>query len=117
MTPVPYVPSRQRNVIVRLPAEHLPAVIPPAVGSGRRAVILAVCCTSLFMVGLDNTIVNVGLPSIGASLHTQVAGLQWTMAAYTVMLASFLMFSGSLADRVGRRTIFQVGLCLFTMGS
>jgi EmrB/QacA subfamily drug resistance transporter len=117
MTPVPYAPRSTRNVIVRLPAEHLPAVVPPAVGHGRRTLILAVCCTSLFMVGLDNTIVNVGLPSIGASLHTHVAGLQWTMAAYTVTLASFLMFSGSIADRVGRRTIFQVGLSLFTLGS
>jgi EmrB/QacA subfamily drug resistance transporter len=89
----------------------------PAVGSGRRAVILAVCCTSLFMVGLDNTIVTVGLPSIGRSLHTQVAGLQWVAAGYTIVLASFLMFSGALADRIGRRTIFQVGLSLFTLGS
>jgi EmrB/QacA subfamily drug resistance transporter len=112
MTPVPYAPRQTRNVVTRLPSEHFPAV-----GQGRRTVILAVCCTSLFMVGLDNTIVNVGLPSIGAALHTRVAGLQWTMAAYTVTLASLLMYSGSLADRVGRRTIFQVGLSLFALGS
>jgi EmrB/QacA subfamily drug resistance transporter len=84
---------------------------------GRRAVILAVCCCSLFMVGLDNTIVNVGLPAIGASLHAGVAGLQWTVAGYTVVLASLLMFGGAAADRIGRRTIFQVGLALFTLGS
>jgi EmrB/QacA subfamily drug resistance transporter len=69
------------------------------------------------MVGLDNTIVNVGLPAIGRSLHTTVAGLQWTIAGYTIMLASLLMFSGAAADRIGRRTIFQVGLSLFTLGS
>ena len=69
------------------------------------------------MVGLDNTIVNVGLPEIGRSLHTSVAGLQWTVAGYTIVLASMLMFSGALADRIGRRTIFQVGLSLFTLGS
>jgi EmrB/QacA subfamily drug resistance transporter len=69
------------------------------------------------MVGLDNTIVNVGLPAIGRSLHTTVAGLQWTIAGYTVALASLLMFSGAAADRIGRRTIFQVGLSLFTLGS
>jgi EmrB/QacA subfamily drug resistance transporter len=69
------------------------------------------------MVGLDNTIVNVGLPEIGASLHVGVAGLQWTVAGYTIVLASLLLFSGALADRIGRRTIFQVGLSLFTLGS
>jgi EmrB/QacA subfamily drug resistance transporter len=89
----------------------------PALGTGRRAIVLAICCTSLFMVGLDNTIVNVGLPSIGRSLHTAVSGLQWTVAGYTVVLASLLMFSGAAADRIGRRTIFQVGLSLFTLGS
>ena len=78
---------------------------------------LAVCCMSLFMVGLDNTIVNVGLPSIGRSLHAGVAGLQWTVAAYTIVLASLLMFSGALADRIGRRTVFQIGLSLFILGS
>ena len=88
-----------------------------AVGSGTRAVVLAVCCSALFMVGLDNTIVNVGLPDIGRSLHTAVAGLQWTVAGYTIVLASLLMFSGAAADRIGRRTIFQVGLSLFTLGS
>jgi EmrB/QacA subfamily drug resistance transporter len=78
---------------------------------------LAVCCMSLFMVGLDNTIVNVGLPDIGRDLHSGVSGLQWTVAAYTIALAALLMFAGSLADRIGRRTIFQVGLSLFTLGS
>ncbi len=89
----------------------------PAVGSGRRDLVLAVCCSALFMVGLDNTIVNVGLPAIGATLHTTVAGLQWTVAGYTIVLASLLMFSGAAADRIGRRTIFQCGLALFTLGS
>jgi EmrB/QacA subfamily drug resistance transporter len=88
-----------------------------ATGSGSRVLVLAVCCSALFMVGLDNTIVNVGLPAIGASLHTAVSGLQWTVAGYTIVLASLLMFSGAAADKIGRRTIFQVGLALFTLGS
>src|SRR6266702_4408024 len=63
----------------------------PAAGRGRRGLMLAVCCMSLFMVGLDNTIVNVGLPDIGRDLHAGVSGLQWTVAAYTVVLAALLM--------------------------
>src|SRR6266566_2941981 len=92
-------------------------VSPSAAGRGRRGLMLAVCCMSLFMVGLDNTIVNVGLPDIGRDLHAGVSGLQWTVAAYTIALAALLMFSGAVADRIGRRTIFQVGLSLFTLGS
>src|ERR1700761_3352734 len=94
-----------------------PGAVPVAAAGGRRVLILAVCCLSLFMVGLDNTIVNVGLPSIGRDLHAGVSGLQWTVAAYTITLAALLMASGAVADRIGRRTIFQVGLSLFTLGS
>jgi EmrB/QacA subfamily drug resistance transporter len=94
-----------------------PYAVPESGGGGSRVLVLAVCCSALFMVGLDNTIVNVGLPAIGASLHTAVSGLQWTVAGYTIVLASLLMFSGAAADKIGRRTIFQVGLALFTLGS
>jgi EmrB/QacA subfamily drug resistance transporter len=79
--------------------------------------ILAICCLSLFIVGLDSTIVNVALPSIGRDLHSSVSGLQWTIDAYTLVLASLLMFSGSTADRIGRRRTFQAGLAVFTAGS
>ncbi len=72
---------------------------------------------SLLIVGLDVTIVNVALPSIGRELHTSVSGLQWTVDAYTLVLASLLMLSGSTADRLGRRRIFSLGLVLFTLGS
>ena len=71
---------------------------------------------SLFIVGLDSTIVNVALPSIGRELHASVSGLQWTIAAYTLVLASLLMLSGSTADRIGRRRTFQAGLAVFTAG-
>jgi EmrB/QacA subfamily drug resistance transporter len=84
---------------------------------GRRMLILAICCMSLLIVGLDVTIVNVALPSIQRELHASVSGLQWTVAAYTLVLASFLMLSGSTADRVGRRRTFQTGLAAFTLGS
>jgi EmrB/QacA subfamily drug resistance transporter len=84
---------------------------------GRRRLVLAICCLSILIVGLDNTIVNVALPSIGRELRTTVSGLQWTVDAYTLVLASLLMLSGSMADRLGRRRVFQAGLALFTLAS
>jgi EmrB/QacA subfamily drug resistance transporter len=83
----------------------------------RRMLVLAICCMSLFIVGIDATIVNVALPSIGHDLHARVDGLQWTVDAYTLVLASLLMLSGSTGDRIGRRRTFQTGLVLFTLGS
>jgi MFS family permease len=88
-----------------------------ATGGRRRLLILAICCMSLLIVGLDNTIVNVALPSIESQLHTTVSDLQWTIDAYTLVLASLLMLAGSTADRLGRKRIFQVGLTLFSLGS
>jgi EmrB/QacA subfamily drug resistance transporter len=79
--------------------------------------ILTICCSSLFIVGLDSTIVNVALPSIGRDLHAGVSGLQWVVAAYTLVLASLLMLSGATADRIGRRRVFLAGLAVFTAGS
>ena len=72
---------------------------------------------SLLIVGLDSTIVNVALPSIARSFHSSLPGLQWTVDAYTLVLASLLMLSGSTADRIGRRRVFQLGLLLFSLGS
>ena len=69
------------------------------------------------MAGLDTTIVNVALPSIQGALHASVSGLQWTIDAYTLVIACLLMLSGSLADRFGRRRVFQIGLAMFSLGS
>jgi EmrB/QacA subfamily drug resistance transporter len=79
--------------------------------------ILLICCSSLFIVGLDITALNVALPSIGRDLHASVSWLQWTIDAYTVVMASLLMFSGSIADRLGRKRIFVTGLGVFATGS
>lgn len=79
--------------------------------------VLAICCMSLFIVGLDNTIVNIALPAIRRDLDASMSGLQWIIDAYTVVLASLLMLAGSTGDRVGRRRTFQTGLALFTLGS
>jgi MFS family permease len=66
---------------------------------------------------LVHSVVTVALPAIRRDLHASVSGLQWTVDAYTLVLASFLVLAGSTADRVGRRRIFQVGLAAFGLGS
>jgi EmrB/QacA subfamily drug resistance transporter len=83
----------------------------------RRLLVLAICCMSLLIVAMDNTIVNVALPSIRRDLHASVSGLQWTIDAYVLVIASLLLLAGSTADRLGRRRTFQVGLALFSLGS
>ncbi|MEU6670400.1 MFS transporter [Streptomyces sp. NPDC046727] len=83
----------------------------------RRWTVLAVCCLSMFLVGLDTTVVNVGLPAIGQGLGVGTRSLEWTVDAYTVVLAGLLISSGALADRFGRRRVFQWGLTVFGMAS
>ncbi len=72
---------------------------------------------SLLIVGMDNTIVNIALPSIRTELGASLSGLQWTIDAYTLVLASLLMLSGSTADRLGRKRLFMIGLVVFGIGS
>jgi MFS family permease len=83
----------------------------------QRGVVLAVCCLSAVVVVVDESSVNVALPAIQRHLGASVSSLQWIVAVYTLVLASLLIFSGSLADRLGRRRVFQAGLGLFITGS
>ncbi len=85
--------------------------------NARPGLVLAICCLSLLLVSMDVTIVNVALPAIRRDLRATTAGLQWVIDAYTLVLASLLMLAGSLADRFGRRRVFQLGLALFTLAS
>jgi EmrB/QacA subfamily drug resistance transporter len=87
------------------------------VSAKRKRLVLIICCMSLFIVGVDVTIVNVALPSIQHSFHASVSDLQWTIDAYSLVIACLLMLSGSLADRFGRRRVFQIGLTIFSLGS
>ena len=89
----------------------------PDLARRRRLLVLAICCSSLFIVGLDNTIVNLALPAIRRDLGSSLSGLQWVIDAYTVVLAGLLMLGGSTGDRIGRRRTFQTGLVLFGTGS
>ncbi len=83
----------------------------------RRWSILAICASALFLVGLDTTIVTVGLSQIGAGLGAEPGRLAWVVDAYTVVFAGLLMTSGALADRFGRRRVFRIGLVVFGAAS
>jgi EmrB/QacA subfamily drug resistance transporter len=95
--------------------QQVPAV--HELSRNRRVGVLLICCMSLFIVGLDVTVVNVALPSLGRELDTGISGLQWTVSAYTVVMASLLMLAGSTADRLGRKRTFITGLTVFSMAS
>ncbi|MEQ0558849.1 MFS transporter [Amycolatopsis sp. NEAU-NG30] len=88
-------------------------VPPPA----RPGLVLATCCASIVVVVMDISIVTVALPAIRRDLGASVSGLQWTVDAYTLVLAGFLVLAGATADRVGRKRVFQCGLAVFGLGS
>src|SRR6266851_4271270 len=78
---------------------------------------LAAVSFGLFMIMLDNTVVNVALPSIERSLHISIAQLEWIVTAYALVFAALMITGGKLADLYGRRRIFVVGLAIFTLSS
>jgi EmrB/QacA subfamily drug resistance transporter len=78
---------------------------------------LAAVSVGLFMIMLDNTVVNVALPSIRRSLGMSLEGLEWVVAGYALTFAAFMLIGGKLADFFGRRLIFMVGLAVFTGAS
>ena len=83
----------------------------------RPALVLVICCLSAFVVILDASIVNVALPAISRALGGDKDSMQWIVDGYTLTLASFLISSGVLADRGGRRRFFRCGLVLFGLSS
>ena len=72
---------------------------------------------ALFMIMLDNTVVNVALPSIQRDLGIDVAELEWVVTGYVLSFAVLLLSGGKLADMYGRRRIFMIGLAGFTLAS
>ncbi len=82
--------------------------------SRRRWIVLALLVAAQFMVVLDVAIVNVALPSIKTDLHFSQVSLQWVITAYTILFGGVLMLGGRLADLLGRRRLFMIGLALFT---
>src|SRR5580692_1033388 len=83
----------------------------------RSAWTFAVTSAALFMASLDNLVVTTALPSIREHLHAGLAGLQWTVNAYTLTFAVLLLTGAALGERFGRRRMFTAGLALFTAGS
>ena len=83
----------------------------------RRMLVLAICCMSLFIVGLDNTILNVALPSIRDDLGSSLSGLQWTIDAYTLVLASLLMLAGRPPTGSAAGGSSRPGWCSSALGS
>jgi EmrB/QacA subfamily drug resistance transporter len=83
----------------------------------RRWWTLGAMCFALFMLMLDNTVVNVALPSIQRDLHASLSALEWTINAYTLTLAVFMVTGGRLGDIFGRRRMFLFGVVLFGLSS
>ena len=78
---------------------------------------LIAVCVGVFMLLLDITIVNVALPDIQRAFKASLSDLQWVIDAYALMLAALLLTAGTIADRLGRRLVFSVGISIFTIGS
>ena len=89
----------------------------PELAYQRRWLALGVVCVSLMVIGLDNTILNVALPTLARSLHASTSSLQWIVDTYTLVFAGLLLTAGSLGDRFGRRRMFAIGLVLFALSS
>jgi EmrB/QacA subfamily drug resistance transporter len=85
--------------------------------SPRRWLALAVLCVSLLIVTLDNTVLNVVLPTLVRDLRATDSQLQWIVDAYVIVFAGLLLVAGSVADRVGRKRTFLAGLAAFAAGS
>src|SRR5216117_1874752 len=83
----------------------------------RKWLALALLSAVQFMVVLDIAIVNVALPSIQQDLHFSQENLQWVISAYALVFGGFLLLGGRLADLLGRKRVFMVGLVVFSLGS
>lgn len=89
----------------------------PQTSYPRRWYVLAVLCIVLFIISIDNTVLNLAIPSISASLGASTSQLQWMVDAYTLVFASLLITTGALGDRFGRKKFLLIGLAIFGLGS
>src|SRR3979409_1866485 len=83
----------------------------------RRWWALGVLCLSFFITVIDNSVLNVALPTLVRSLHASTAELQWIVDAYTLVFAGLLLTAGSLGDRFGRARALRLGMVVFGLAS
>ena len=101
--------TRTHDIAAAQPGKDAPS---PA-----RWLALGVLCVSLLIVTLDNTVLNVALPTLVRDLHATTTELQWIVDAYVMVFAGLLLVAGSVADRIGRKRVFLAGLLAFAAGS
>lgn len=83
----------------------------------RTGLVLTVCCLAIVMVGVDVTALNVALPAMERELHASVSGMQWAVAAYSLAMATLMLYTGSTGDRIGRKRVLMAGIVVFTVAS
>src|SRR5437868_5805826 len=85
--------------------------------AARQWITLAIVVLAAFIVALDNSVLNVAIPTILRELNTDLASLQWVLTGYSLTFASFLIIGGRLSDIFGARRMFILGAALFGLGS
>ncbi len=89
----------------------------PGQPNPHRRLALAIVCLAALIINVDNTILNVALPTLVRDLHATSSQLQWIVDSYAMVFAGLLLVGGTLADRFGRRRVFLIGLTVFALGS
>ena len=102
---------------VEAAAEEREPLMPAITEENRKWWTLGAMCFALFMVMLDNTVVNIALPAIRAQFHASISNLSWTVNAYTLVFGVLLVTGGRLGDVFGRKRMFLAGVVVFTLGS
>ena len=95
----------------------LPVDVPARAQHPHRWAAVVVLCGAALIINVDNTILNVALPTLVRDLHASTSQLQWIVDSYAMVFAGLLLVSGSLADRFGRKRFFLIGLTVFLVGS
>ncbi len=90
---------------------------PPETESPRKSWTLVLASLGVFMTALDTLVVTTALPVLRTDLHASLSGLEWTVNAYNLAFACFLLIGSALGDRFGRRRMFTIGLLVFAAGS